>query len=161
MDNTESIPAKAYIGQVSVEWTISDDYAFVKYLESDIDNLGASMRYTENDVEEYGEDQVKQWIREDTERLNDWKRGEWWMAHATPKATITIETNTGKQLTSTVEAPGVGGVASDTPKEDLEQVESDVLLELKHILKEMGFSSKDIYKAGENYETIDNAALGI
>lgn len=159
MEMLHAIPAKAAITETIVEWTV-EEYPDLKYLISDIDNLEESMRYSESDVDEYGREKVEDWIREDRERVENYG-DTWYEVMVTPKAVISVELPTGKQVEAVIEAVTTGGIESDAPKKHLEEMQEDALRELKTELMKLGFPEDAATTAIENPTVKNNAYLDL
>ena len=103
----------------------------------------ASMRYSAEDVHQYGAAQVREWIAEDERRYQAFGEGEWWFVEAQAVAVIGVhlgEERVGQVLfCSSV----IGGLESDAPREHLDEMTEVLVREVKEELSARGFTDLD------------------
>ena len=122
------------VESVKINWII-DEYPDISYLESSIKNgVVDSCRYTQEDYEEDPE-QVKQWIRQDTQRLNSY--GDDWvnygcMAEAVVSYPISKQ---GDRRLETLTSGGLWGIESDSDDSYKTEIAKEQIEELKDHLK--------------------------
>jgi hypothetical protein len=87
--------------------------------------------------------------KENYERIMKYERGELVDYGIIAEATIVTEENTSKGygLTNTIHSGGLWGMSSDSDESYLKEIENEQIEELKEILKEFGFTQKEIEKA--------------
>lgn len=133
---------KAVLVEVEIEQEI-DDILHLDYLKTDyhfnfnqeliIDN---SMRYTQKDVEEEGQNKVLEWIENDEKRLNQFNKGEVWQVGIRAKAVIAIPSKVNKSYKRTIiKSAGLWGIDSDSSESHIQEIEEEQLRELENELK--------------------------
>lgn len=122
------------IESVKVNWII-DEYPDISYLESSINNgVIDSCRYTQKEYEENPE-QVENWIRQDTQRLNNYG-SHWAMYGCMAEAVVSYPiSKQGDRRLETLTSGGLWGIESDSQESYKIEVAKEQLEELKDHLK--------------------------
>ena len=102
-----------------------------------------SMRYTDEDVQEYGEAQVRAWIADDHRRHDDYQRGNWWFVDACATAIIGVFIGEERISQFGYCSMTVGGIESDAPRDYLDEMTETLVTEVKEELVSRGFSDLD------------------
>jgi len=122
------------IESIKINWII-DEYPDISYLESNInDGVVDSCRYTQEDYEKDPE-QVKQWIRQDTQRLNNY--GTHWANYGCIAESVVSYpiSKQGDRRLETLTGGGLWGIESDSDESYKIMVAKEQLEELKDHLK--------------------------
>ncbi len=102
-----------------------------------------SMRYSDEDVAQYGPEQVQAWIAEDHRRYTDFQNGEWWFLDAQAFAIIGVDLageRVGRIRSSSMI---VGGIESDADRAYLDELTDALITEVREELAARGFTDLD------------------
>jgi len=116
------------------------------YLETEWDgkHITKSMRYSDEDIAEFGAEQVGQWIAEDLQQIADFDAGklEMWGIRAEAELLHTSDDINAGSLHD-IMTPGLWGVESDSDDGYLKEVGEEELADLRAILVDMGISQEE------------------
>lgn len=116
------------------QWFYLDEFLKTDYeiLEDGTLKIISSARYSNDTVDEYGKEQVLEWIKQDDKRYNEFKKGRVWLNCYHAEAVIYIPYGKKNQ---TIKTMHICSIASDT--EDLDNVKQDLYSWLDEILEKM------------------------
>ena len=139
------IVKKAKVVKIEIK-RVQDEYPDISFLEttpeghygengSEWDHV--SKEDVKNVVEEYGSiwNACVEYARQDEERLNAYKRGEWEMICIKAVATVHIPIFDNAIRVHTIDSGGLWGVESDNDESYLQEIEKDQINEVKEILR--------------------------
>ena len=106
-----------------------------------------SMRYTDEDVRQFGAAQVRAWIDDDHRCYDAFQRGEWWFLDACAVATIAVFVGREKVGSFEVMSSCLGGIESDAPRSHLDEITDEMVGELREQLRGWGFAEVDAVEA--------------
>lgn len=90
-------------------------------------------------------EQVRQYVRQDYERMERLQRGDWGFVFVQARAVVSIPVNGyGIHTQQTVHSGGCGGLESDSDRAHMESIATEELAMLKDILHALGFSKRAI-----------------
>jgi hypothetical protein len=106
-----------------------------------------SMRYSDEDVRQFGAAQVRAWIDDDHRCYDAFQRGEWWFLDACAVATIAVFVGREKVGSFEVMSSCLGGIESDAPRSHLDEITDEMVGELREQLRGWGFAEVDAVEA--------------
>jgi hypothetical protein len=97
--------------------------------------------------EKEGTKDYQKYGKEDFKRMEDLNNGQWEFIGIKAFAEVHTSQDGNDWLINSVSSGGLWGIESDSDKDYLKEVEQEQIAELKIVLKEFGFSDKEINKA--------------
>jgi hypothetical protein len=115
-----------------------------------------SQEEKEEVIKQYGSLKKADWTyaREDRQRLINYYKDKWYMIGIVVEATIEISDD-GKTWGTTSRRESLWGIESDSGKDYKKEVIENMIDELKHELKEFGFTDEEIEKAIKEKENVN------
>jgi hypothetical protein len=119
---------------------LDDPYPDLSWLESYYDTesqtITTSHRYSNKDIAQYGFEQVKAWIDQDMDYLNDYGNA-WYMQGVRASVQLKIPCESGF-IQQTIYSPGDWGIESTAPRDCFDDAYQDQCYYLVEILEYMG-----------------------
>jgi hypothetical protein len=150
-------PDTSFIGQYTDDpqpWNIDREQGeYIAILQKDEDyelpSKGREYRFFNPCAggEEEGTENYQKYGKQDFKRMESLNNGKWEFIGIKAFAEVQTSQDGNGWLINSVSSGGLWGIESDSDKDYLKTVEQEQIAELKIVLKEFGFSDKEINKA--------------
>ncbi|MGI9863047.1 hypothetical protein SDD30_16855 [Moorella naiadis] len=125
------------------------DLTWLKTVQAEDGSIISSCRYSNEDIKEYGLEQVQRWIDEDHERLESYG-DTWWMEGVRAAAEIYILAGD-SFIIQLIQTPGLWGIESDSEEAYFKEVFSGEVTVLRGMLEKLNVAGLEILEKPLKY----------
>jgi hypothetical protein len=161
----DELPDTSFLGKYTDEvndWYIDREQGeYIAILQKDEDyelpSKGREYRFFNPCAggEEEGTEDYQKYGKQDFERMESLNNGNWFFMGIETIAEVHTSQDGKNWLINTLSSGGLWGIESDSDNSYIEEVNNEQINELKTVLKEYGFSTKEINKALKSIEHKD------